>query len=124
MVLPTEDYEDMMETADFLASLRIDGVKIHPLHVIKNTRLEEIYLKERFPLLSLEEYVDLVVDFVERLPVKTVIQRITGEAPEDLLVGPAWCSHREKSRVINLIRKRFEERDTYQGAKCRFREEV
>ncbi len=122
--LPTEDYEDMMETADFLASLRLDGVKIHPLHVIKNTKLEEIYLRERFPLLSLEEYVDLVVDFIERLPEKTVIQRITGEAPENLLVGPAWCSHREKNRVINLIRKRFEERDTYQGAKCRFREAV
>ncbi len=122
--LPTEDYEDMMETADFLASLRLDGVKIHPLHVVKNTKLEEIYLRERFSLLSLEEYVDLVVDFIERLPEKTVIQRITGEAPEDLLVGPAWCSHREKNRVINLIRKRFEERDTYQGAKCRFREVI
>ncbi len=122
--LPTEDYDDMMETADFLAALRLDGVKIHPLHVIKNTELERIYLKERFPVLSLEDYVDLVVDFIERLPEKTVIQRITGEAPEDLLIAPSWCSHREKNRVINLIRKRFEERDTYQGARCRFKEAV
>ncbi|RUM89400.1 MAG: TIGR01212 family radical SAM protein [Thermovibrio sp.] len=120
--LPTEDYEDMMETADFISSLRIDGVKIHPLHVIRGTRLEEIYLKERFELLSLEEYVDLVVDFIERLPKRVVIQRITGEAPEELLIGPEWCSHREKNRVINLIRKRFEERDTFQGKKCRFSE--
>ncbi len=120
--LPTEDYEEMMETADFISSLRIDGVKIHPLHVIRGTRLEEIYLKERFELLSLEEYVDLVVDFIERLPKRVVIQRITGEAPEELLIGPEWCSHREKNRVINLIRKRFEERDTYQGKKCRFSE--
>ena len=122
--LPTEDYEDMMETADLLASLRIDGVKIHPLHVIRGTRLEEVYLKERFKLLSLEEYADLVVDFIERLPETTVIQRITGEAPEDLLVGPSWCSHREKNRVISLIRKRFEERDTFQGKKFRFKEET
>lgn len=120
--LPTEDYEDMMETADFISSLRIDGVKIHPLHVIRGTRLEEIYLEERFELLSLEEYVDLVVDFIERLPKRVVIQRITGEAPEELLIGPEWCSHREKNRVINLIRKRFEERDTFQGKKCRFSE--
>jgi len=122
--LPTEDYEDMMETADLLASLRIDGVKIHPLHVIRGTRLEEVYLKERFKLLSLEEYADLVVDFIERLPETTVIQRITGEAPENLLVGPSWCSHREKNRVISLIRKRFEERDTFQGKRFRFREET
>jgi radical SAM superfamily enzyme len=64
--------------------------------------------------------VDLVVDFIERLPKKTVVQRITGEAPEDLLIGPEWCSHREKNRVIQMIRRRFEERDTYQGVKSRF----
>jgi len=122
--LPTEEYEDMMETADFIASLRLDGVKIHPLHIIKGTKLEEIYLNERFELLSLSEYADLVVDFIERLPRKTVIQRITGEAPDDILIGPEWCNHREKNRVINLIRKRFEERDTYQGKKCRFLEEL
>ncbi|MEO2069307.1 MAG: TIGR01212 family radical SAM protein [Desulfurobacteriaceae bacterium] len=118
--LPTEDYEDIMETADFLASLKIDGVKLHPLHVIKNTPLEKIYLSEKFELLSLEEYVKLVVDFIERLPKDTVIQRITGEAPQDLLIAPSWCSHKEKMKVIELIRKEFEERDTFQGAKCRF----
>ena len=118
--LPTEDYEDIMETADFLASLKIDGAKLHPLHVIKNTPLEKIYLSERFKLLSLEEYVKLVVDFIERLPKDTVIQRITGEAPQDLLIAPSWCSHREKMKVIELIRKEFEERNTFQGAKCRF----
>ncbi len=122
--LPMEDYEDMMETADFLAALKLDGVKIHPLHVIRGTKLEEIYLKEQFSLLSVEEYADLVVDFIERLPEKTVIQRVTGEAPEELLIGPSWCSHREKNRVINLIRKRFEERNTRQGARCRFKEAV
>ena len=118
--LPTEDREDMLETADLLASLGIDGVKLHPLHVLKGTELERIYRREPFKLLTEEEYADLVVDFIERLPQKTVVQRITGEAPEELLVAPAWCSHKEKHRVINLIRKRFEERDTWQGAKCRF----
>ena len=115
--LPTEDYDDMMETARFLAAFEIDGVKIHPLHIIKNTPLERIYKEKPFKLLELEEYVDLVVDFIERLPPKTVIQRVTGEAPEELLIAPKWCSHREKNRVIQMIRKRFEERDTYQGLK-------
>ncbi len=122
--LPTEDYEEMMETADFIASLRLDGVKIHPLHVIEGTELARIYREKPFKLLDLEEYARLVVDFIERLPEKTVIQRITGEAPENLLIGPSWCTQREKSRVINLIRQEFERRDTYQGAKCRFKGEV
>jgi radical SAM protein (TIGR01212 family) len=118
--LPTEDREDMLETADFLSSLGIDGVKIHPLHVMKETELERIYSEKPFRLLTEEEYADLVVDFIERLPEKTVVQRITGEAPQELLIAPSWCSHREKHRVIDLIRKRFVERDTRQGAKCRF----
>ncbi|WP_456342442.1 TIGR01212 family radical SAM protein [Thermovibrio sp.] len=122
--LPTEDYEDMMETADFIASLRLDGVKIHPLHVIRGTKLAEIYQEKPFKLLELEEYAKLVVDFIERLPEKTVIQRITGEAPPELLVGPSWCIQREKPKVIEAIRREFERRDTRQGAKCRFRGEV
>ena len=118
--LPTEERDWALETADFLAALKVDGVKIHPLHVIEGTKLAQIYREKPFKLLTLEEYADLVVDFVERLPEKTVIQRITGEAPEELLVAPEWCSHREKNRVIQFIRRRFEERDARQGAKCRF----
>ena len=118
--LPTEDREDMLETADFLAALKVDGVKIHPLHVIRGTELERVYLEERFRLLELDEYVELAVDFLERLPKETVIQRLTGEAPEELLVGPYWCTGRYKNRVIQLIRQELEERDTFQGAKYRF----
>ncbi|RKQ60604.1 hypothetical protein C7457_1426 [Thermovibrio guaymasensis] len=122
--LLTEDYKDMMETADFIASLRLDGVKIHPLHVIEGTELARIYKEKPFKLLELEEYVKLVVDFIERLPESTVIQRMTGEAPPDILIGPSWCTQREKHRVIEEIRREFEWRDTYQGAKCRFKGEV
>ena len=120
--LPTEDYQDMMETADLLASLRVDGVKIHPLHVIKGTELERVYRESQFKLLELEEFVSLAVDFIERLPEKTVIQRLTGEAPPELLLAPYWCTHKYKNKVIELIRREFERRDTYQGKKCRFKE--
>ncbi|WP_456455651.1 TIGR01212 family radical SAM protein [Thermovibrio sp.] len=122
--LPTENYQEMMETADFLASLRIDGVKIHPLHIIKGTALEEIYKEEKFKTLEPEEYAKLVVDFIERLPEKTVIQRITGEAPKELLIAPYWCTKEHKNRIINLIREEFERRNTYQGRNCRFKGEV
>lgn len=118
--LPTEDYEDMMETADFLSALKVDGVKIHPLHVIKNTPLEKVYLEERFKLLTQDEYVDLVVDFIERLPEETIIQRITGEAPEELLIGPEWCSHKFKNKIIEMVRNKFKERNSYQGKKKKF----
>jgi len=118
--LPTEDWEDMMETADFLASLKIDGVKIHPLHVIRGTELERIYRESPFKTLELEEYVKLVVDFIERLPESVVIQRITGEAPKELLLAPSWCTQSEKPKVIEAIRGEFERRDTRQGARCRF----
>jgi len=118
--LPTEDFDDMMETADLLSALRVDGVKIHPLHVIRHTELERLYLEERFDLLSLKEYADAVVSFIERLRPETVIQRITGEAPENLLIAPIWCSHREKGKVIEAVRRRFEERKTHQGKMCRF----
>jgi radical SAM protein (TIGR01212 family) len=118
--LPTEDWEDMMETADFLASLKIDGVKIHPLHVIRGTELERIYRESPFKTLELEEYAKLVVDFIERLPESVVIQRITGEAPKELLLAPSWCTQSEKPKVIEAIRGEFERRDTRQGARCRF----
>ncbi len=118
--IPIEDRNDILETADFIASLKLDGVKIHPLHIIKDTELEKIYLEERFHILTLEEYSELVVEFIERLPPKTVIQRITGEVSEDLLVAPTWCSHKEKQNVIKAIREEFERRDTSQGRKCRF----
>jgi len=118
--LPTEDEKDCLETADFLSAIRIDGVKIHPLHVIKDTQLYEIYKERPFKLLSVEEYANLVVKFLERLRKEIVIQRLTGEAPDELLVAPQWCSFREKHKVLNLIRKTLEEKDSYQGKFCRF----
>ncbi|SNR80179.1 TIGR01212 family radical SAM protein [Desulfurobacterium atlanticum] len=118
--LPVETREEMLETADILAALKIDGVKIHPLHVIKGTPLEKLYLNYPFSLMKEEEYVDLVVDFIERLHPDTVVQRITGEAPSELLIAPSWCSQNSKNRLINRIRERFIERDTYQGKNCKF----
>ncbi|WP_457568338.1 TIGR01212 family radical SAM protein [Desulfurobacterium sp.] len=118
--IPGETKEEMMETAAILAALKVDGVKIHPLHVIEGTPLAELYKNSPFPLLSEEEYVDLVVDFIERLHPDTVVQRITGEAPSHLLIAPSYCDRKQKNRLIQKIRSRFEEKDTFQGKAFRF----
>ncbi len=114
--LPGEGLEEMLETALFLSSLPVDGVKIHNLHVLRDTPLERMYLEGGLRLLTLEEYVDACVSFIEHLRGDIVIQRLTGEAPADRLVAPEWCL--DKAKVISLIRQRLEELDTFQGAKC------
>jgi hypothetical protein len=111
--LPGESPAMMMETARHLSALAIEGVKIHALYVVKKTRLAEIYESGAFKCLEREEFVDLVLDFLERLPPDMVIQRLTGDAMSAELVAPLWM--REKSRTLNLMQKRFEERDTWQG---------
>lgn len=112
--LPGEDRDRMLETASYLASLPIQGVKIHILYVVGGTELAALYKKGECILLDRTAYVDLVVDFLERLPADMVIQRLTGDPPVACeLLGPLWA--REKSRNLQMIRRRLEERDTWQG---------
>jgi len=111
--LPGESREMMMETARHLGALAVEGVKIHALYVSEGTRLAEIYERGEYRCLEREEYVALLLDFLERLPPETVIQRLTGDPMPAELVAPLWV--REKTKTLNLIRKRFEERDSWQG---------
>jgi len=118
--LPGESREMMMETARHLGELAAEGVKIHSLYVAANTPLAEVYERGAYRCLEREEYVDLVLDFLERLPPTMVVQRLTGDPVPSELVAPVWM--REKSRTLNLMKKRFEERGTWQGK--RFVKEV
>jgi len=111
--LPGETKEEMMATADLLASLELEGIKIHPLYVLEGTKLAEMYERGTFRLLELDEYVSLVCDFLERLPPGLVIQRLTGDAPRDLLVAPPWSL--EKMVVLGKIDAELERRGSYQG---------
>jgi radical SAM protein (TIGR01212 family) len=111
--LPGETKEEMMTTADLVASLGLEGIKIHSLYVLKGTKLAEMYQQGEFRLLKLDEYVNLVCDFLERLPPEMVIQRLTGEAPRDLLVAPPWSL--EKMAVLGKIEAELERRRSYQG---------
>jgi len=102
-----------METARHLGGLTIEGLKIHALYVVEGTPLAEIYEREEYRCLEREEYVALLLDFLEQLPPAMVIQRLTGDPMPADLVAPLWM--REKSKTLNLIARRFEERDTWQG---------
>jgi radical SAM protein (TIGR01212 family) len=114
--LPGESNEDMLATADALAALPVDAVKIHNLHVVPNTPLEEEYRQGRVPLMSREEYVQLVCDFLERLPSAMVIQRLNGDAPPDYLVAPLWCL--DKAGLLREIQAELIRRDSWQGKQC------
>ena len=88
--LPFEDRHDMLATAKAVATMGIDGIKIHLLYVVKGTRMEELYLEGKYRCLEQEEYVNLVCDFLELLPPDMVIQRLTGDPHPHELVVPEW----------------------------------
>ena len=111
--LPGETKKLMFASVDAVAHLPIDGVKLQLLHILKDTDLALLYETAPFPVFSLEEYCDFVVTCIEHLPPEMVIHRLTGDGPRSLLIAPLWST--DKKRVLNTIRKRFQERDTWQG---------
>ena len=111
--LPGESESDMMNTVREVARLHPDQVKIHLLHVLKDTQMEEMYGRGEYRPLGKEEYVSLVADAIERLPADVVIARLTGDGMAESLVAPDWS--RKKVSVINDIDKLLYERASYQG---------
>ncbi len=110
--LPGDEYEDYIETAKLIAALPIDGIKIHPLHIVKHTAMEKQYKNGEIDVLSLEEYARYVADFLEYLPEDIIIHRMTGEASDDELIAPDWCSPRRKMEVLNALEEEFKRRET------------
>ena len=111
--LPGENKEMMLETAKKVAELKADGIKIHMLNILKSAELYKDYQVSPFPLLSREEYVDIVVAQLELLPEEMVIERLTGDGLAEELIAPEWI--RKKTIVLNEITKLQKKRDTYQG---------
>ena len=105
--LPGESREDMLATVRYLARMDppIDGIKLQLLHVLKGTRLGEEYLRHPFPLMSMEEYTDLVVECLKLLPEDIIIHRMTGDPPRRLLIAPGWCT--DKKKVINMLSRKI-----------------
>ena len=111
--LPYETKDDMIETIKYLNKLDIQGIKIHMLHIIKDTKLEELYNKEHFHILTKEEYVQIVCDELELLREEIVINRITGDPDPNDLIEPKWLI--KKFGVLNEIDKEMARRDSWQG---------
>lgn len=113
--LPYETKEMMIETVKYLNKLDIQGIKIHMLSIVKDTKLNIIYKEKPFHILTKEEYVDIVCEQLEYLREDIVINRITGDPKREDLVEPDWLV--KKFCVMNDIDKEMKKRDIYQGDK-------
>ncbi|WP_250675226.1 TIGR01212 family radical SAM protein [Paraclostridium ghonii] len=111
--LPGEDYNMMMETAKAVADLEVDGIKIHLLHVLKQTPMENMLQNGMFELMKKNDYINLVCDQLEILPPEMVVHRLTGDGKRDEMVGPMWSL--KKWEVLNAIDDTMKERNSYQG---------
>lgn len=112
--LPGESEEQMLETVAYSSKVS-DGIKLQLLHVLKDTKLYEMYQKEPFKIFSMEEYTELLCRCIEIIPKNVVIHRMTGDGDKRLLIEPMWSGN--KKVVLNYINKVFLEKDIVQGCK-------
>ncbi len=113
--LPYETKNMMLKTAQYLNTLPIDAIKIHMLHILRHTKLAQLYEKKPFPILSKEEYTDIVCTQLEYIRPNIVIGRITGDPKVEDLIEPSWLI--KKFCVLNEIDKEMRKRQIYQGDK-------
>lgn len=111
--LPGETRDMMLETIRFLSGRPPDGIKLQLLHILKGTDLADMWQVSPFPVFSMEDYIDCVIDCVEMLPPQVTIHRLTGDGPKSLLLAPLWSGN--KRLVLNTLHRRLKERDTWQG---------
>lgn len=115
--LPYETKEMMLETVKYLNKLNIDGIKIHTLFITKDTPLATLYKQEKFPVLTKDEYIDIVINQLEYLKPEIVIHRITSDPDPKELIEPTWLI--KKFCLLNDIDKEMKKRNTYQGIKLK-----
>lgn len=113
--LPGETREDMIKTVEYVINTKPWGIKFHLLHLMRGTKLEELYNRGELNFLKQDEYIKLIVDSLEMIPENIIIHRLTGDSPRELLIGPTWST--KKWEILNSIDKTLEERDTWQGKK-------
>jgi radical SAM protein (TIGR01212 family) len=113
--LPTETRSEMLETALEVARLNVAAVKIHNLYVVKKTPLAMLWEQGDIRLMERDEYVETVVDFIERLPPDMVVERISGDAPGDFFLAPTWSL--DKPGLLRAIEQEFARRNSWQGSR-------
>ncbi len=113
-----ETHDEMMQTAQKLAELKVDGVKIHMLCALENTKLADLYNNGKIAFMSEEDYVNTVCDFLEYLPPQTSIHRLAGNGLKKNLIAPRWLG--KKLDCLNKIDREFIKRNSHQGSKYSF----
>lgn len=113
--LPGEDHDELMRQAEAIATLPLDMVKLHQLQLIRGTRMAREYdeCPEDFHLYTVDEYIDLAIDYIERLPGTMVIERFISQSPRTLLIAPDWGM--KNYQFVDRLRHRMQERGAYQG---------
>lgn len=111
--LPHETEAQILQTADYIARSGVQGVKLHLLHVLRGTDLAEEYGRGAFETLTMDGYIRLAAQCVERMPREMVIHRLTGDGAKRDLIAPLWSG--DKKRVLNAMRRYFEDNDVQQG---------
>lgn len=111
--LPYETKNDMYSTVKYLGSKKIHGIKLQLLHVLKNTQLAYEYELNKFEVLSMNEYIEIVANCLKLIPENIVIHRLTGDGPKSLLIAPLWSAN--KKLVLNSINKYLSDNNVQQG---------
>jgi uncharacterized protein len=114
--LPGETETHCHATLDTVLELGVDGLKIHPLHVVKGTALANEWRREEYRPLQEEEYIRIAANLIERTPADIIYHRVTGTAAEEVLLAPAWCA--SKWKVLNGIEFELARRGTRQGSRA------
>ena len=115
--MPGESRDDMMATARAVAAMGIDSLKIHLMHVLKDTPLEKDLAEGQFKPMEFDEYIGLVCDFLEHIPPDVSIQRLTADGPREILLAPKWAT--QKRKTIAAIEAEFDRRNSHQGSRLR-----
>jgi radical SAM protein (TIGR01212 family) len=113
--LPGEDHDELMRQADVIASLPLDMIKLHQLQLIKGTRMAHEYEQtpNLFHLYTADEYIDLAIDYIERLPMTMVVERFISQSPRSLLIAPDWGL--KNYQFVERLKQRMKKRETWQG---------
>ncbi len=111
--LPGETAEDMYQTISYLNSFHPFGIKLQLLHILEHTQMAMQYANTPFPILELNRYIDILIHCLEILDPKTVVHRLTGDGPKEILLAPKWSLN--KRNVLNTLHKELRQRQTYQG---------
>jgi radical SAM protein (TIGR01212 family) len=113
--LPGEDHAELMQQANTIATLSLDMIKLHQLQLIRGTRMAREYAEhpEEFHLYTVDEYIDLAIDYIERLPETMVVERFISQSPRSLLIAPDWGM--KNYQFVDRLRRCMQERGTWQG---------